>query len=227
MEKVEISASPGGVQGLTLSEELALKEYAIEMCSRGLGLTRKMLQDAATFLVLKREDKIPCKFGPGGPSERWVTDFLRRHADLSFRVPEKLSQQRRHGTTPSKIQKHFEKLGCLLEENTYLPHNIWNADETSLNVGGAEPKVISRKGARTVQTTSGEKVASATLMIAVSANGEKMPPLYIFQGKRLSNGLLDYAPNGSIAAVQEAGWMTQELFYEFVKRFHHFLSLFL
>ena len=46
-----------------------------------------------------------------------------------------------------------------------------------------------------------------------------MPPFFIFQGKNHVVGLLEGAPASSFYSVQESGWMTQELFTEWLKRF--------
>jgi len=51
---------------------------------------------------------------------------------------------------------------------------------------------------------------------AVSASGEKAPPLYLFPGKRLSPDLIQGAPEGSLVGVQESGWVDTPSFKTFV-----------
>ena len=52
-----------------------------------------------------------------------------------------------------------------------------------------------------------------------------MPPFYIFQGKNMLQGLLNKAVPGSMHAMQASGWMTQELFVEWLRRFIAFVDL--
>ena len=74
-------------------------------------------------------------------------------------------------------------------------------------------------GESNVVTRSGEGSVTTTMMICVSASGEKMPPFFIFQGKYHILGLLQGAPRGSFSAAQQSGWMTQDLFFAWLQRF--------
>jgi hypothetical protein len=51
------------------------------------------------------------------------------------------------------------------------------------------------------------------------ATGACIPPLFLFQGKRLYQSLLEGAPPGSGLQVNESGWMTEELFYQWLEFF--------
>ena len=70
-------------------------------------------------------------------------------------------------------------------------------------------KTLDIKGTKTVkvQTTGSEK-RHVTLVLTVTASGEMLPPMVIFKGKRALK--LD-VPTGFVEAVQEKGWMDQEL----------------
>ena len=217
--EIKIDAITGRVQGLQPGEEQALVEVSVEMSEVGLGLTRQMVKDAALYLVSERANS----FGEDGPSDKWFRQFIGRHPELSMRTPEKLSSVRMASSTPEVMEKHFDRLEALVEEHHYSVSEIWNADETSGCILGKELKVLAPKGSSRVVSRSTEGGVTTTLMVAVSADGEKMPPFFIFQGKYLLSGLLQHAPAGSLSAVQESGWMTQELFTEWLKRFVSFV----
>jgi len=110
------------------------------------------------------------------------------------------------------MEDYFEKLQEVLNEGGFKPAQIWNADETSLVPAGKEKKIITQKGAKKVTSMSNEGRVSATMMVCVSAEGEKMPPMYIFSGKNTMTGLLENAYPGSFQSFQVSGWMTQPLF---------------
>lgn len=180
--EILVEASVGWTQGLSNPEEEALVEFALEMAERGLGLTRQSLKDYILYLVSHKDHR----FGKKGPSDKWISAFFHRHDQLALRVPEKLSFQRRQASTPERISSFFEKLRLLKEDHEFPSHLIWNADETSLQPNMKEQKIIAQKGS-SVTAVCGEGGISATMMVCVSAQGEKMPPLYIFQGEFIFN----------------------------------------
>jgi hypothetical protein len=53
-------------------------------------------------------------------------------------------------------------------------------------------------------------------MCVCSGSGVVIPPMFIYAGKRLMEGLMDGAPDGSVVGVNESGWMTEELFYQWL-----------
>jgi len=77
---------------------------------------------------------------------------------------------------------------------------------------------------KTISRRVSDYSISATLMVCGSARGELMPPLFIFPGVYQLPGLLKDAPEGSMQTVQESGWMTQEIFYEWIQKFIAFVA---
>lgn len=80
---------------------------------------------------------------------------------------------------------------------------------------GTSNLVIASRFARRVyqQQTSKEH---CTVMGCYSTTGACIPPVFLFTGKRVRQGLLDGAPPGSGVQVNESGWMTEELFYQWL-----------
>ena len=53
----------GRVQGLQPGEEQALSDFAMEMSEAGLGLTKRMVKDAAMFVVNDRPNNFGVRMG--------------------------------------------------------------------------------------------------------------------------------------------------------------------
>ncbi|KAJ8949417.1 hypothetical protein NQ318_007517 [Aromia moschata] len=61
---------------------------------------------------------------------------------------------------------------------------IWNTDETGVSTVSKPSKIVAAKGKRNVgSVTSGERGTNVTLLTAVSASGNTVPPMFIFPRK--------------------------------------------
>ncbi|KYM99107.1 hypothetical protein ALC62_10163 [Cyphomyrmex costatus] len=56
-----------------------------------------------------------------------------------------------------------------------------------------------------------------TLVVCVSAAGMKIPPFFVFPGKRFQPHYLNGAPSGSVGSVNPSWWINSDLFLEFLK----------
>ena len=75
-------------------------------------------------------------------------------------------------------------------------------------------KVIATKGKRVVASvTSGERGQTTTIINAMSATGNYVPPFMIFKRKRMNPDLIDHAPPGTAAGVSDSGWVDTDLFF--------------
>lgn len=70
--------------------------------------------------------------------------------------------------------------------------------------------------------TSAERGATVTIVCAMSAAGQYLPPMMIWPRKRLPDALMRGAPPGSIGAVSDNGWTDSKLF---VKWLLHFVEI--
>jgi len=70
--------------------------------------------------------------------------------------------------------------------------------------------------------TSGERGSTVTIVCAMSAAGQYIPPMMIWPRKRLSDALMRGAPPGCIGAVSDNGWTDSTLF---VKWLLHFIQI--
>jgi len=59
-----------------------------------------------------------------------------------------------------------------------------------------------------------------TVVVAVNALGNSMPPMFIFPRKTFRDHFIRDGPSGCIGAGNKSGWMTN---IEFVTFLHHFV----
>jgi hypothetical protein len=96
--------------------------------------------------------------------------------------------------------------------------NTWSADEVGISgLGTSDVVVASRLAKRVYQKQTAKD--HCTMMASYSTTGACIPPLFLFQGKRIGQGLLEGAPPGSGVQVNESAWMTEELFYQWLQFF--------
>ena len=86
------------------------------------------------FLVAERNG-IPHPFKNGHAGYEWMRGFLKRHHEaLSVRTAQPTCLARIFGFKKSTVDHFFNNLEAIINEKGYLPHQIYNADETGMTV---------------------------------------------------------------------------------------------
>ena len=107
--------------------------------------------------------------------------FMKRHPKSSFSSAELTSVARVSTFNRTTATKCFENLREVKAKDQFIPHAIFNVDETAINTVHKPRKVIAEKGCRQVgQATSTEKGQLITLIGAANAAGNAMPPYLVF-----------------------------------------------
>lgn len=84
--------------------------------------------------------------------------------------------------------------------------------------------VLALKGAKRIHLQSSEHAESVTIAGCVNASGTAILPMIIFKGKRLKPELFDNLPPGILVEKSAKGYMTNDLFKEFLKYLGRFKS---
>lgn len=157
---------------------------------------------------LAEQMKIKHKFNKdiGKAGYDWLHSFLRRHPDISVRTAEGISINRATGMNRETVKQYFELLEKVLRENGLFdkPSNVFNMDETGLQLNNKPTQVLAAKGSKNVSSlTSGEKGETISVIACCNAEGMFLPPYSIFKGKNKKEEFVDGMPPGSQIAMSE------------------------
>lgn len=165
-----------------------------------------------------RRNGIVTAFKNDIPGHDWFRNLRRRH-NLSLKKPQLVEIARRKACNPFTVYEYFEILENAIRDLdlSSAPDRIYNLDETSFCQDPSKSKVVGKVGHRCTRTTSSGKT-NTSVLLAANANGDKIPPLIIFQGKYLWNEWLHQNENVKTAyAVSKKGWMETSIFEKYLK----------
>lgn len=166
--------------------EIKLVRHIKKLQKFGFAPTRDVLRRMAYDLAEKMNIKHKFNRATGKAGFVWLQLFLRRHPDLSVRKSEGVSLLRSQGMSRKAVSDYFKLLENTLIENDLLekPGNIYNMDETGLQLNNKAGHVVAAKGSKTISAiTSGEKGETISVVACCNAEGSFLPPYCIFKGK--------------------------------------------
>lgn len=155
----------------------------------------------------------------------WLNLFLRRHPDIAIRKAEGVSIARASHMNRENVNQFFQLLDKILSDNQLhdKPANIFNTDETGLQLNNKPCHVLAAKGSKNVSSiTSGEKGETISVIACCNAEGVFLPPFAIFKGKNKKDDYLDGMPAGSaIAMSQKSAYVNANIFKDWLE--NHFI----
>jgi len=216
----------GRPRTLTDEQEAELVNVILEMEKRLFGLT---LMDVRRLAFKYCEiNNIENTFNKNArcAGEEWMSSFLKKHKELSLRIPEATSLARASGFNPEKVRKFFDAYQSIVfdQSGTAIipPSHIYNADESGFTVCYKPGKILAQKGKRSVGTvTSLEKGKTMTVLCCASATGSFIPPMMIYPRVRMKPAFIDKAPAGTLGVAAKTGWINEDLFCQW---FQHFVK---
>ena len=120
------------------------------------------------------------------------------------------------------MSSFFEKLEKCLKRAIYSPSDIYNADEngcTTVQLVRKAKKIACRNEKQVRKLTSGERGALITVLYAVNAAANSVPPMLVFPRLKLRDHMMNGTPPDSIDVANPSGWMSAACFTEFIKHF--------
>jgi hypothetical protein len=117
----------------------------------------------------------------------WADKFMERHPELK-RVRASSLDQLRHDVTPASIAVLFDRYSQFRAKYHLLDANIWNMDESGIQVGSSsrfKRVIVSAETSGvnfTVPSGSGS-TRLVSIVEAVNVKGNSAPPLFVTQGK--------------------------------------------
>ncbi|KAJ8897392.1 hypothetical protein PR048_002738 [Dryococelus australis] len=185
----------------SLTEENDLVEYSKRAAYLHYGLTSNQTRILAYEYAKSNHNNVAQWKENKMTGISWLRMFPYRHPELSLQKPEVTS------------------LAQATAFNKTTPYQIWNADESGCS-SSHSPKILAAKGTKQiVSMTSGECGSNVTIIAAVSAAGNSVPPMFVFPRVHLKEYMLKGASPGSVGAANPSGWSNEEIFVQFINHF--------
>lgn len=225
LKQKRASRNPGRPPVLTKEEETFIVNWIIGSAKVGFPLDVRRLKTSVAYLFTLSGKINP--FNHGIPGRKWLKLFLKRHPNISRRIPSALSKQRTTVTEP-KIRAWFDHIQSYFNTNKLHhvaadPARVFNMDESAIRLVPTKEEVLAKTGEKYVHTNcaNSEKEAYTTLF-AANAAGNLAPPLVLFPYKqRMPAEIARNAPSGWAVGKTESGWMNRETFYYYLKNVFH------
>jgi transposase-like protein len=224
--KVEGYASASGRPTvLHETDETELVTTVKNLSAVGFPLARKDIQRLA-FSYAKAKGYKGFSDKRDAAGYYWFHGFLSRHPDISVKKAENLSVARAMGMNKPQVFKWFELYENLLSRLGVrdLPRHVWNLDETGVQNIHKADEVVAAVGRPSYNITAVEKGDTSTVLAALNAFGDILPPMVIHKGKVVGKGWKDGAPFGTLVKASDNGWINKELFLEFGELFVKFIQ---
>lgn len=209
---------------LNADEELTLENWIIQLAKQ--GFPRKKKDITAVIQSYLNDNQRPNPFKDNKPGDCWFKAFLTRHPRITARTSEGVTNASAC-VGEKDIRKWFDQISEYFTEQNLTqvledPSRIFNADETGFNICQKTGKVYAETGSKNVYEI--EKASSKeniTVMFAFSASGSTLDPLVIYPYKRLPEKICSKLPPTWGVARSEKGWMTSQVFYEYIANVFH------
>lgn len=206
-------------------EENLLVTYIENVAKMNYGLTKKGVRQLAYRFAIANKKKYPDKWDADKiAGEEWMRCFMRRHGNkLSIRKPEATSLSRLTSFNKTNIDSFFNNLEDVHRRfGPIPPHRIWNIDETGLSTVQTPASVVAPKGVKQIGScTSAERGTLTTMIVAINAIGNHIPPMLIFPRVFFKERMVFGAPPGTVGAASPSGWSNEQMFLKFLD---HFIS---
>jgi len=199
---------------LSDTEETTLVEWILDMDTRGLSVTKALIQQMAELFVIQHQTDASNPTPSFGVN--WTSKFIKRHPVLQLKYNRKYDYQRALCEDPKLINQWF-----LLVRNTVAkwgiqPEDIYNFDETGFQMGViTTAKVVtsverSRTRPRSIQPGNRQWT---TAIECIGATGRILPPMLLFKGKLRQKSWYENIPKDWTIEVSDNGWTTDDLGY--------------
>ncbi|XP_047127709.1 uncharacterized protein LOC124808583 [Hydra vulgaris] len=138
--------------------------------------------------------------------------------NIFLRKPEATRLGRAASFNAANVKVFFDKLGEVMDIYKFSTSQIWNVDETSVSTVVKASKIVAAKGKRNVGAmTSGERGTNVTMVTAVSASGNTVPPMFVFPHKNYKDYFVNNGPPDCIGVGNGSGWITDIEFKNFMQ----------
>ncbi|XP_072392153.1 uncharacterized protein [Diabrotica undecimpunctata] len=151
----------------------------------------------------------------------WLDAFFKRKPSLAIQKAQGVSMAREDGMVKEEVNDYFNLLKKTLESLNLLnkPGNIYNVDESGLQLINFLQEVIATKGSKAVQVRqSKEQGETVTVVACCNTEGSFLPPYVVFKGVYKQQMWLDNMPNGSeVMMGGKSAYINEDLFINWLE----------
>ena len=214
--KVLPGSNSGPCRHLNSTEEIELVNFLDHCASLGYSRSKQELIQLAQSTVDMKG--ISAKVTAG-----WWKSFKSRHSKLTLRQPEPMSHCRMAAVSDSVLTNYFDLLESTLTQCNLTEHpgQIFNLDESGFPLSPKAPKVVAKRGTKHPISINGQEKSQITVLACVSASGNAIPPLVIFDRKNLTEELTRSEVPDTRYGLSDSGWMDSDIFQDWFA--NHFL----
>lgn len=204
-------------------EERSLVDYIKKIAQMHYGLTKKGVRELAFKYAKANNNKMPLNWETNQiAGDEWIRGFMKRHGnELSIRKPEATSLARASSFNKTNYDKFMTNLEDIHRRfGPIPPERIWNLDESGCTTVQAPSRIVAPKGVKQLGSmTSAERGQLVTVICAVSATGNHVPPMMIFPRVKFKEHMIIGAPPGTLGSANPSGWSNDEQFTKFMGHF--------
>ena len=142
-----------------------------------------------------------------------------RNQYLSLRNPKSTSLARATSFKPTNVDNFFENLDSILDKYKFNHYDIYNIDETGATTVHRPDRIVASKGTKQVGTITSAKRVLVTVMVAVSASGTLVPPMFVFPRAKFRDYYIANGPYGCVGFANPSCWMKANDFLVFMQHF--------
>ncbi|XP_022832409.1 uncharacterized protein LOC111360624 [Spodoptera litura] len=204
---------------LTISEENSLEDWIIISARKGFPRNKEDILDTVQKFLI--ENPRPNTFLNNRPGDGWWKAFLKRHPRLATRTSEGVTKASAC-VSEKDIRGWFTEIQNYATEKDLAsvlndPHRVFNADETNFQICVKTGQVLAEKGSKNVYNVEQSQAKeSITVLFTFSAAGDICCPFIVYPYQRLPEKIADSVPDGWGLGKSDTGWMTTEVFYEYI-----------
>ena len=203
--RVQHGVNPGLKPYLDNSEETELASFIEHCASIGYGKTQKDIMCIAQSTAAKKGllKKKAIRTG-------WWQRFMERHDKLVLQKGDSTSFIWMDAVNEETINGYFDLLEDTLKQNDLenAPSQIYNIDETGVPLYPKAPKIVVPKEMKKPWYQSPGRKGQITVVACENAAGNVLPPLIIFDTKKIQHSWTKNEVPGS----SDKGWINTDLF---------------
>jgi len=160
-------------------DENKLVDFACNRAQMGVGFGKRQFMKYAADLAKKRQ----IKFRKGTPSEKWWRLFKKRHQHFVQQKPKGTATVQHKLMKKDYIMKYFQELKKEISQHGLPPTQIWNMDETGIQLEHRPKKIVARRGSRYLHARTSGSRELITVIADCNASGTSIPPHLIVKEK--------------------------------------------